>query len=71
MNDIPMNDIVCGDPFMGSGTTAAVCKELGRGYIGIDLNPRYVEIARKRVDGMAMNEDYQMSRGTIMNRREA
>jgi len=56
---------------MGSGTTAAVCKELGRGYIGIDLNPRYVEIARKRVDGMAMNEDYQMSRGTIMNRREA
>lgn len=36
------------DPFVGSGTTCAVAKRLGRHFIGIDLNPDYCEIARKR-----------------------
>lgn len=38
------------DPFCGSGTTLMACKELKRDYIGIDNNPEYCEIARKRVD---------------------
>jgi modification methylase len=38
------------DPFVGSGTTAAVAKELGRKFIGIDREPAYVEAARERVD---------------------
>lgn len=38
------------DPFMGSGTTAAVSKNLGRNFIGIELNPRYIEIANKRLN---------------------
>lgn len=37
------------DPFMGSGTTAVVARKLGRNYIGIELNPSYVEIAEKRL----------------------
>lgn len=37
------------DPFMGSGTTALVARSLGRGFIGIDLNPAYVQLARKRL----------------------
>lgn len=37
------------DPFMGSGTTAAVAKDLGRRYIGIDLNPKYLDLAIKRL----------------------
>ena len=37
------------DPFMGSGTTCMVAKQNGRGYIGIELNPEYVELARKRI----------------------
>lgn len=37
------------DMFMGSGTTAMVAKLLKRDYIGCDLNPKYVELARKRV----------------------
>jgi site-specific DNA-methyltransferase (adenine-specific) len=37
------------DPFCGSGTTCAVAKALGRHFIGIDINPQYVEMARQRV----------------------
>ncbi|WP_374711965.1 DNA-methyltransferase [Symbiobacterium terraclitae] len=37
------------DPFLGSGTTAAVCQDLGRRYVGIELNPEYVQIALKRL----------------------
>ncbi len=44
----PKNGIVL-DPFMGSGTTAVVAKRLGRNYIGIELNPKYIEMAEKRL----------------------
>ena len=37
------------DPFMGAGTTAVVCADLGRNYIGIELNPEYVHIANERI----------------------
>ncbi len=36
------------DPFIGSGTTALVAQRLGRLYIGIDCNPTYCDMARKR-----------------------
>jgi len=36
------------DPFLGSGTTAAVALELGRAAVGIELNEEYVELARQR-----------------------
>jgi site-specific DNA-methyltransferase (adenine-specific) len=38
------------DPFIGSGTTAVVCKRLGRNYLGFDLNKKYCEMARRRVN---------------------
>ena len=37
------------DPFIGSGTTALVAGNLGRRFIGSELNPEYVEIARTRL----------------------
>lgn len=37
------------DPFLGSGTTAAVAKECGRRYIGIELNPEYIKLAEQRI----------------------
>ena len=36
------------DPFMGSGTTAYVAQELGREWVGIELNPKYVEIIKRK-----------------------
>ena len=38
------------DPFMGSGTTAAVAKSLGRNYIGCELHEDYGKLIQKRVD---------------------
>lgn len=38
------------DPFFGSGTTGAVAKRLGREFVGIDLNARYLEKAKERID---------------------
>ena len=37
------------DPFSGSGTTAEMARQLGRRFIGIEVNPEYVEISRKRM----------------------
>lgn len=37
------------DPFMGAGTTGLVADRLGRNAIGIELNPKYAEMARKRI----------------------
>ncbi len=42
-------DIVL-DIFMGSGTTAVSCKELGRNFIGFEVSKDYCEIAKKRLE---------------------
>ena len=38
------------DPFMGSGTTGKMAKQLNRQFIGIELDPEYFEIAKKRIE---------------------
>lgn len=38
------------DPFMGSGTTGIACKQLNRNFIGIELDEKYFEIAKKRIE---------------------
>ena len=37
------------DPFVGSGTTCKMAKQLGRNYIGIDISQEYIDIAKERV----------------------
>jgi len=39
------------DPFFGSGTVGAVCEQQRRRYVGIELNPDYVQLAVKRIQG--------------------
>ena len=39
------------DPFFGAGTTGLVAMRLGRDFIGIELNPKYCEMAKKRIYG--------------------
>lgn len=38
------------DPFMGSGTTGVACANLGRKFIGIEIEPKYFDIACERID---------------------
>ena len=38
------------DPFMGSGTTGVACAKLGRRFIGVEIEPRYFEIACRRIE---------------------
>jgi modification methylase len=40
------------DPFFGSGTTGAVAKKLGRNFIGIERDKKYIKVAQKRIDAV-------------------
>ncbi len=44
----PINGLVL-DPFFGSGTTGLVALEQNKKFIGIELNPKYIDIANKRL----------------------
>lgn len=48
-------DAVIIDPFMGSGTTGAACKILGRDFVGIEIDPKYFEIAKRRIEETGEN----------------
>lgn len=41
------------DPFMGSGSTGLAAKQEGFDFIGIEMNEEYVEIAKRRINGVA------------------
>ena len=38
------------DPFMGSGTTGVACVQTGRNFIGIEIDEKYFDIAKKRIE---------------------
>jgi DNA modification methylase len=44
------NARVIGDPFMGSGTTGVVAVQVGRGFIGCEIDPDYFDIACRRIE---------------------
>ena len=52
------NDLIL-DPFLGSGTTAVACKQLGRRYIGIEISKEYCKISEDRIrKTKACNNEY-------------
>jgi modification methylase len=55
------------DPFFGTGTTGAVARRLGREWIGIERETRYVRIARERIDSTLPLDERAMK--TIASRR--
>jgi DNA modification methylase len=44
------------DPFMGSGTTGVACVQLGRNFIGCEIDPKYFAIAEKRIKQAQLQE---------------
>ena len=44
------------DPFIGSGSTAVACKLIGRNFIGFEINPKYVNIAKRRLMNIGEND---------------
>ena len=47
LRELPDESVL--DPFFGSGTTGLVAALAGRDYIGVELNPAYVEMAERRL----------------------
>ena len=45
---------------MGSGTTGMACKELDREFVGIEMMPEYMEIAKCRIEGVKKDEQLNM-----------
>ena len=46
------------DPFSGSGTTLVAAKNLGKNYLGVDINKKYIEIANKRLSEIDNKPQY-------------
>lgn len=44
------------DPFMGSGTTGVACSQLGRKFLGIEVEPTYFDIACRRIEDAQRQE---------------
>ena len=55
------------DPFLGTGTTAAVAKKLGRNYFGIENEKKYFETAKQRLERTIKMEDHYLD--TIKNNK--
>ena len=53
------------DCYFGSGTTVVACKELGRQYIGFEIDPEYYQIAVDRLNGVSQQEKRDKANGVM------
>ena len=56
------------DPFMGSGTTGVACIRLSRKFIGIEIEPRYFDIACKRIEAETKKGRFFYDDGTAVKK---
>jgi site-specific DNA-methyltransferase (adenine-specific) len=56
------------DPFMGSGTTGVACARLGRRFVGIEIEPRYFDIACRRIEEAQRQPDLFVQRAPVVAR---
>ena len=64
-----IGDIIL-DPFIGSGTTGAVAKKLGRHWIGIESDPAYISLAQQRIDSTSLDSGVVDDRTETIQKRE-
>lgn len=64
------NEIVL-DPFMGSGTTGVAAVQMGRQFIGIEREPKYFEIACKRIEQAQRQADMFVDVSPYMAKQES
>lgn len=55
------------DPFIGAGTTAIAAKQLGRSYIGIDIDPLYVKISKNKLKNITETKAYGIHASFYLN----
>ena len=53
------------DPFMGSGTTGVAAVQMGRSFIGIEREPKYFDIAVKRIEQAYAQDDWITPKATV------
>ena len=58
------NGEVIADPFMGSGTTGVAAVQMGRKFIGIEREPKYFDIACKRIEQAYAQPDFFVKTGS-------
>jgi DNA modification methylase len=59
------------DPFMGSGTTGVAAVSLGRRFIGIEIEPRYFDIACRRISDELARPRFDFGEKTAPAKQEA
>lgn len=63
-NSSTVGDVVL-DPFMGSGTTCVAAKELGREYIGFEIDEKYFTYANRRIEGISVLEEKDKNKESL------
>ena len=66
---LPDARTIC-DPFMGSGTTGVACAKMGRKFIGIEIEPKYFDIACRRIESAYAEPDMFVSAPTVKPKQE-
>lgn len=69
-NSTDVREVVL-DPFMGSGTTGVAAVQMGRKFIGIEMEPKYFDIACKRIEEAQRQGDMFIERPTAKPKQEA